>query len=226
MRKVILGLLILLLCAAQSWAKISVSPVIIKAEDVKKGDFFTFQCASGADHAVEIKLSLALFDQDSEGSVIFLEDEGSLQKVNSLLTLSSSGLRLAPYGEEIIEVRVLKEFPASLSAVLFVKTVQLGIPTRLAALLLFSSEGTKDRVVMTSWQRSRESVAVTVENKGDKAGLWQGALLLYNSLGTLAERMDLKSGLVLAGRSRDFKISLPAWASQIELEPEHAGLDL
>ncbi len=226
MRKLVLVLTILFLAAARCGAKVSISPVIMTAEEVQKGQVFKFHCSSDTEATVAVELSLALFDQDSAGRVVFLEDEGSVQKAAGLLALNKDEFYLEPYGEETIEVSVLADLPKSLSAVLFVKADQPGIPTRLAVLLLLSSKGTEDQVIMTSWRRGEESVAVRLENKGDKAGLWRGHLLLYNSLGSLAARIDLESGLVLAGRSRDFKVNLPAWASRVELQPKEAGLSL
>lgn len=74
MRILVSVLLVLSLGVGQGWAKVSVSPVIIEATEVKKGDVFRVWCAQKGSEPLNVQLSLALFDQDGEGNVFFLED--------------------------------------------------------------------------------------------------------------------------------------------------------
>lgn len=217
MRSAILCALILVLSAGRCWGEVSVSPVVVEALEVKKGHCFEIFCFQQGEQPVPVLLSLALFDQDEEGRVIFLEDEQSVQKARSLLVLDAQEFCLEPGEKKKVQVTVA-EAPASSSyIVLFVKPKQAGIATRLAVLFLLSAAGSEEEVKVVSWRRWQQSLALTLENRGERHGLWVGELLFYDSRGNIGEKLAIKSGVILAGRRRNLRIGLPAWVDWVEV---------
>ncbi|NLJ80751.1 MAG: hypothetical protein GX335_06990 [Firmicutes bacterium] len=225
MRNLILSILFLFFCAGQCFARISVSPVVIEAEQVPKGASFLINCLQLNTQPVDVRLSLALFDQDEKGQIYFLEDKISIQKANSLLALENEGFRLEPGEEKNIKVEVARDFEDSVYAVLFVKPLQKGMPMRLAVLFLLSAGKAEEKVVLTSWTHWEQSLDLRVENQGRSPGLWLGEVLFYDSGGNLGKKMEVQSGVVLAGRTRDLRINLPSWVEAVDLRPRKAGLE-
>ena len=225
MRALVLALITLCLGVGQCWASVSVSPVIIEATKVKKGDIFRVLCGHGGAEPLEVQLSLALFDQAEDGSVFFLEDAQSIQLAQAVLGLEREHFSLAPQGEYSVEIEVLQENFNSLYAVLFVKPDQPGVPTRFAVLFLLSSNGLREKMAISTWQQKEESLELTIVNSGTRHGFWQGELLLYDSNGNLSEKRQVQSGVVLAGRSRAWDISLPLWVQRAELATPKQGVE-
>ena len=101
MRRLFWGLAAVLLV---SWvplqAKLSVSPVIIEAEQVKAGQSFAVLLRQEGQKPLELELSWALFDQDPAGSVVLLEDPDSVKRAEGLLAVEPSRLVVQP-GESV-----------------------------------------------------------------------------------------------------------------------------
>lgn len=225
MRILVSVLLVLCLGVGQGWAKVSVSPVIIEATEVKKGDVFQVWCAQEGSEPLNVQLSLALFDQDGDGNVFFLEDPESVHLAHRVLRLEQEQFSIGPQEQHGVEIEVLEDDFTSFYAVLFVKPDQPGIPTRFAVLFLLSSSGLREEVTVSTWEQKAESLELTIVNSGTRHGLWRGELLLYGSSGNLNEKREVQSGVVLAGRSREWGISLPAWVQHVELTTPRQGAD-
>ena len=225
MRILVTVSLVLFLTSGQGLAKVSVSPVIIEATNVKKGDTFQVWCEQDGTTPLDIHLSLALFDQNEDGSVYFLEDPHSIQRAGKVLSLGQEQLSLAPQGKSVLEIEVLQDDFTSFYAVLFVKPEQSALHTRFAVLLLLSTEGLEDEMRVSAWEHREQNLELTIVNDGSRHGLWQGELLLYDNQGNLGEKRSVQSGVVLAGRSREWEISLPAWVVKVELTTSVQGVE-
>lgn len=225
MRIMLVVSLIVILITVPVCASVSVSPVIVDSDNVKKGDLFRILCEQKAEDSLEIQLSLALFDQDPLGNVYFLEDPDSVLEVRRILQLKQEKITLDPQGKAVVELELLDDNFTNLYAVLFVKPLQSTISTRFAVLLLLSSQDVKERVQISTWEQKAESLELTVVNSGLRHGLWEGELLLYDQQGNLSEQRSIASGLVLAGRSREWGIALPSWVNHVELKGARRELD-
>lgn len=219
-----MSLVIILVSVGSCCGKVSVSPVIVEAMNVKKGDHFEIYCQQRGEQAIAVNLSLSLFDQDAEGSVFFLEDFHSVQKAEGLLALEQNEFSLESGGKHSVQVEVLRDDFNSTYVVLFVKPDHPGIPTRFAVLFLLSTTGLREEMSVSSWQQNEQALELTVVNKGLRHGLWQGELLCYDSGGKLGEKMQVQSGLVLAGRSRGVEVGLPDWVKRVELQSFQRGV--
>lgn len=143
MRAVICALLIIGLCAASCWARISVSPVIIEATNVEAGDRFQIMFGQRGEEALTVRLSLAQFVLDQDGRIFFLEDEASVRRAREILRLAEDTFPLGPNQQKMIEVEVGKGDFSDFSGVLFAKSDQPGIPIRFAVLFLLSSQAVR-----------------------------------------------------------------------------------
>lgn len=224
MRRLFWGLAAVLLV---SWvplqAKLSVSPVIIEAEQVKAGQSFAVLLRQEGQKPLELELSWALFDQDPAGSVVLLEDPDSVKRAEGLLAVEPSRLVVQP-GESVeVAVRVLQADFQQLYAALLVRPVRSGPPTRLAVLFLLSTGQQRPRVGVAAWERSGKALTLTLENSGLGHGLWEGELLLFDAAGQLGETRQVQSGLVLPGRCRGLEVSLPGWVENVEIRPLQLG---
>lgn len=132
-------LVIIALGATNCWAKISVSPVVIEAGNVKEGDCFQIMFGRGGDEPVVVKLSLAQFERDQDGNIYFLEDEASIRKAREILKLAEETFPLDPNEQKVVEVQVATDDFSEFSGVLFAKSNQPGIPVRFAILFLLSA---------------------------------------------------------------------------------------
>ncbi|NMB01378.1 MAG: hypothetical protein GX971_07680 [Firmicutes bacterium] len=223
MRKLTCGLLVFLLCSLPGYARVSVSPVIVEAVNVQAGQVFQITCQQQGTEQVELGLSLALFDQDKQGGVVFLEDDCSVLTVRENLRLASDNLVLEPNQQTTIQVEVARDEFDHLYAVLFIKPKQMGIPTRLAVLFLLSTSGAQADFDISAWERNERTLNLTVYNKGLSHGFWTGELLCSDAAGERAERLAVQSGTVLAGRSRGLSIDLPSWVQDVEVLPTQKG---
>lgn len=219
MRLVLFCLMIVLLVQIPALAKLSVYPVIIEAEQVQKGDTFTIVCKQEGDTPLEIQLSVAQFDQAQDGSVEFREDDAAAWEAAQTLGLTSDRFTLKPFGQETIEVNLLKADFHNFYGVLFIKPLQAAISTRLAVLFLLSTVEEQEKVEVASFRYIEEKLELTVINEGERHGLWEGELLYYDSQDTLLDRIAVQSGIVLAGRSRNWAIDLPSWVKRVEVAP-------
>lgn len=217
-------LIVLTLGVMSAQANFSVSPVIIEGTNIKKGNIFRVVCEQGTSEILDVQLSLALFDQDEAGNVYFLEDPSSVAKVQGFLDLKTEVLTLNPQTKSTVEIGILDDNFTSLYAVLFVKPKQLSIATRFAVLLLLSTQNLREQVQVSTWEKRAENLELTIVNNGSRHGLWQGELLLYDGQGNLSEKRSVQSGLVLAGRSREWGITLPSWVNRVELKNSERGV--
>ena len=198
-------------------AAVSVSPVIIEAVEVKRGQIFEILCQNGNQHEVTIELSLALFDQDETGRVLFLEDAAEVERAGSALAVDTGEFCLEPGGERTVRLELVEDDFDHLYAVLFVTPRRGGVQTRFAVLLLLSTVDSQLEMSVLSWEKQADALALTVENRGLRHGLWEGELLLYDELDQLAEQRRISSGVVLACRSRGVEVPLPPWVYRVEI---------
>lgn len=224
MRKLVFCLLVVLLCSGTSLAKLSVSPVIIEAVNVAQGHSFEIICQHLGPESLEVELSLALFDQDGAGRVVFLEDQASITRARDVLNLESENLFLEPNQQQAVSVQVTRDDFEHLYAVLFVKPKQAGIPTRLAVLFLLSTTDGATELNISSWEHKAGTLSLTVLNSGASHGLWEGELLYFDAEGQLGKTVAVQSGIVLAGRSRGLEVELPPWVRRIEISSDPRGV--
>lgn len=223
MRKSVLGLCLFFLTCGIAQAKMSVSPVIIEAVQVQAGDSFEIVCQHWGDDILEIQLSLALFDQNEGGSVVFLEEPWAVQSASDVLSLDKKHFALQPKGQETVRIQVNRDDFDHLYAVLFVKPNQPGVHTRFAVLFLLSTSGRQPDMAVSFWEQKEQALAMTVQNDGLRHGLWEGELLCFDAADELAERLVVQSGVVLAGRSRGVEITLPSWVKRVEILAAPSG---
>ncbi len=217
-----LGLIVVLLTCGSGQATVSVSPVIIEAAQVRAGQAFAIVCQNWGEQSIELQLSLALFDQDETGGVVFLEDGEAVRRATEMLALNHEVLILEPKGQDIVQVELTRDDFDHLYAVLFVKPTQGGVPTRFAVLFLLSTSEDRANVAVSSWMQQGEALAFTVHNSGLRHGLWEGELHLFDAFNQLGERRKVTSGVVLAGRSRGVQVPLPRWVHRVELITDHS----
>lgn len=219
MRTLILSLLLILACSSLGWAKVAISPVIIEATSVKAGDRFEILCEQWGEEPLLMTLSLAGFDQDLKGAVHFLEDDLARQRAEELLRLDQVSVILEPQGQHRIQVTLEKDDFQSAYLALFIKLERGGIPTRMAVLFLLSTSDQWPELNLLAWERKAEGLSFLIANDGLRHGLWRGELLCYNAADELEEKLQVESGVVLAGRSRGFVIGLPDWVERVEVVP-------
>lgn len=219
MRRLLLGLVVFFLSVGTGQAAVSVSPVIIEAVQVQLGQSFEIVCQNAGTEELDFQLSLALFDQSEDGSVFFMEDSEAIQRVEETLILEKKDFTLPAGGMESLKLRLAREDFDHLYAVLFVKPRQPGIQTRFAVLFLLSTSGKEASLAVASLEHKEELLAFSVQNSGLRHGLWEGELLCFDAGDILGETLSIRSGVVLAGRSRDVEVSLPSWVARVELFP-------
>jgi len=140
MRRVVICIALLLLTTAACSARLAVSPVMIKANDVKAGDRFQIMLAQTGEEPTNIRLSLALFSRQQDGSILFLEDHASVGRAREVLRIPEESFLLNPNEQKLIEVEVAEEDFSDFSGVLFARADQTGIPIRFAVLFMLSSQ--------------------------------------------------------------------------------------
>jgi len=215
-RLTLVVLVVLFACGSVD-ATISVYPVIIEAVEVRRGQFFEIVCQNWHEHEVSMELSLALFDQDEAGRVVFLEDEGAVQRAADALTVDTREFSLMPREERKVCLELQRDNFDHLYAVLFITPRQGGVQTRFAVLFLLSTAASELEVSVSYWEKQPEALALTVQNKGLRHGLWEGELLLFDESNQLGEKWKISSGVVLAGRSRGLEVPLPPWVQRVEI---------
>jgi hypothetical protein len=223
LRQFTLVMMALLLFSGGSQAALSVAPVIIEAAKVQAGQTFEVVCRNQGEEEIHLRLSLALFDQDEMGSVVFLEDAEAVQKARDVLLLDLEELSLEPKGKETVEVRLGGDDFDHLYAVLFIQSNEPGVQIRFAVLFLLSTAGNQADVSVVASRHHQQVLRFTVENGGRRHGPWEGELHLFDSAGQLGEKLPLTSGLVLAGRSRSVEVSLPGWVERVEIVSPQTG---
>lgn len=217
MRPLIICLFVICVTTGSALVRVSVSPVIIEADDVHKGALFRITCRQDGEDDLDVQLAVALFDQEKDGNVRFLEDPQSVHEAAEILGLAHRKITLQPLSENVIEVEILRADFSSCYAVLFIKPEQAGTAARLAVLFLLATEGFQEELVVSSWRRMARNLELTIANEGERHGLWRGELLYYDAWNNLGERVEVQSGIVLAGRSRDWQISMPSWVKRVEV---------
>lgn len=218
----VMTIVAVLLTCGTGQATVSVSPVIVEAVQVEAGQVFAIVCQNWGEQNIEMQLSLALFDQDETGSVVFLEDGEAVRRAKEALTLDREALFLEPQEQGIVQVELTRDDFDHLYAVLFVKPTQRGVLTRFAVLFLLSTSEDKANVSVSSWVQQGEALAFTVHNNGLKHALWEGELHLFDAFDQLGEKRKVTSGVVLAGRSRVVPVALPRWVQRIEILSGHS----
>lgn len=221
--RLVFGMVVFLLACGTSEATVSVSPVIVEAARVQAGQFFEIACENWGEQDLDLQLSLALFDQDERGRVVFLEDVEAVRRAKEVLNLDREVLFLETQAKSIVRVELTQDDFDHLYAVLFVKPKQGGVPTRFAVLFLLSTSESQANLSVSSGVQEGEALAFTVHNKGLRHGLWEGELHLFDASDQLGERRKVTSGVVLAGRSRGVQVSLPHWVQRVEIISDHWG---
>jgi len=207
----------------QAAAKIAVSPVLHEEARVQAGQRFAVTCHHRGEEPLEVEASLALFDQDAWGKAVFLDDQDSVARAEQLLSVHPRRFWLEPGAKEVVQVEVVQDSFEHLYAVLFLKPVQSSLQTRLAVLFLLSTGSGEAALDVASWAHRGEALTLQVENSGGSHGLWAGELLLFDGDGRLGDTMQVRSGVVLPGRSRGLEVSLPSWVEKVEIRPLQFG---
>lgn len=224
MKKLAVGMAFCCLVYGNVNAQVSVAPVIIEAVQVQPGQVFEVLCQNWGEEAVGVSLSLALFDQQETGNVVFLEDETALQKAAEVLSLDQDALLLGAYQQSSIQVTLNHTDFDNMYAVLFVQPNQVGVQTRFAILFLLSTAGTEVMDMSVSpGVMEGDAVTFTVQNHGLRHGPWEGEVHLFDAADQLSEKHQVTSGLVLAGRSRDVRVPLPSWAHRVDIRSSQMG---
>lgn len=218
-----MGMVVLLLLCQTCHAAVSVSPVIIEAVEVQEGQTFEIVCRHQGEEEIPLQLSLALFDQDEMGGVVFLEDTEATKKARALLTLDKEEFWLAPNGEEAVQVRLGGDDFDHLYAVLFVRSSEPGLQIRFAVLFLLTTLARQGEVTVSSFHHQEEALIFILQNTGLSHGLWEGVLHCFDAADRLGEKRSLQSGLVLAGRSRAVEVALPSWVERVEIVSMESG---
>lgn len=225
MKSVVTTFLLIVIWTGSALANLSVAPIIFDTDDIQKGTIFEVLCQHEGEQELHIELSLALFDQDNGGGIRLLEDSESKELAEQILRLNQHSLVLEPKGKQMIQLEVLREDFDHAYVVLFVGGVSAGIPTRLAVLFLLSTGKTSENIAVTTWHPGEQRFEITVSNEGKRHGLWRGELLCFDAKGNLGERLQIETGIVLAGRSRGVEVNLPSWVHSVELIQLRAGIE-
>ncbi len=217
-KKVLVGILACFLAGGTAGATVSVSPVVLEAVQVEVGQVFQIFCQNWGEEEITMDLTLALFDQDESGSVIFLEDAQGRARAKKTLNVDVETLSIEPNGRDVIQVELLQDDFDHLYAVLFIKPRQGGIQTRFAVLFLLSTAGSEGAdMTVLALDKQHESLTFTVQNNGLRHGPWQGELHFFDVADQLNEKRQISSGLILAGRRRGVQVSLPPWVHRVEV---------
>ena len=225
LRRFLLVFGVFLLLGSSAGATVSVAPVVIEAVEAQAGQVFSIVCQNWGEEDVSVDLSLALFDQDEFGRVVLLESTEAVAKAAQFLTIPRDVLSLGAKEQEIIQVELVEDTFDNLYAVLFIKPRQGGIQARMAVLLLLSTAAgdTQTELAISSWRKEDEGLHLTIENHGPRHGPWEGELHFFDASNQLSEKRQIRSGLVLVGRSRGLDVALPSWVHRVEILSAHSG---
>ncbi len=226
--RVLAVLMILLgLGVSSCHGKVLVWPVVIEAHGVNKGDVFTIHCSTSAEHSQKVQLDLALFDQTGDGQVYFLEDQESIVRARSIVQVGTDEFLLEPHGKKTVTLQLLDDSFSSAYVVLFVNSRRDdGVNTRLAVLLLLSTEGAEESMGISDLKLQNGVVYVTFQNTGDRHGLLSGRMVCYDDLGGVVEEVPITSGRVLPQRSRSIELALPGHTRRVHFSPLEVGLGI
>ncbi len=220
MKRFAFGMAFCCLVYGNTRAQVSVAPVIVEAVQVRTGQVFEILCQNWGEDAISISLSLALFDQQEAGNVVFLEDATALQRAKEVLSLDQDALLLGPHQQSAIQVKLTQDDFDNMYAVLFVKPHQAGVQTRFAVLFLLSTAGDEGMdMSITSGVKDGDALTFTVQNHGLRHGPWEGEVHFFDASDQLSEKRQITSGVVLAGRSRSVQVPLPNWAHRADIHP-------
>lgn len=224
MKRLAFGMAVCCLAYGNARAQVSVAPVIVEAVQVQKGQVFEIFCQNWGEEAIGISLSLALFDQQETGNVVFLENGEALQRVNEVLSLDQDAIVLEAQQKSAIRVELIGDDFDNTYAVLFVKPNQVGVQTRFAVLFLLSTAANEIvEMSISPWVKEGDDLTFTVQNNGLRHSPWEGEIHFFDALDQLSEKREITSGLVLAGRSRDIRVPLPSWVQRADIYPIQVG---
>jgi hypothetical protein len=226
LRRLCFGAVVVLLMWGIGEAAVSVSPVIVEATGVQKGQSFEILCENWSDEVLSLDLSLALFDRDEEGRVIFHEDEEARHKAREILKLDEEEVFLEPAGQSPVRIVLTRHDFDHLYAVLFVRPKQGGVPTRFAVLLLLSTSEEKTDVFQSSWIQQGKVFYPTVHDKRLNPDHCQGQCGLFRTNRFFCSIPPLKNGVALAGRRRGVGLSLPQGVQRVQVFPRNPGQSL
>jgi len=190
-------------------AGLMVSPVKVEAHDVSVGDEIVLNLAELAGQEQELHFSLGLFDQDEFGGVVLREDPESQAWAAKIIELSHSKIILAPYQQADIRLTINRADYASSYIVVFVTPKRSsGVSSRLAVLLLLSTEGAAEAIALTDVDFTSDKVLITFQNSGSRHGRGEGTLALYDESGLLLGEEYVDTGTILPGCHRRSEIPL------------------
>ena len=103
MRSLVVFLLLFGLLVSSTHAAVMVSPIILEVDDVTKGEVLVLELTGGAEHSKKMQLSMALFDQDRDGRIYFLEDPESVWKASSMIQVDTEPFLLKPREKKMFD---------------------------------------------------------------------------------------------------------------------------
>lgn len=200
-------------------AGVLVAPAVVEAEAVQVGDEIVISCTELAGQEQVIALSLGLFNQDSEGRVVFQEDEEAQARAAQIIELPCQEFPLQPYERKGLTIRVASADFASSYLVLFVQPKQTVVSSRLAVLLLLATASAREQVHLADVQLQRESLALTFHNSGTRHGRAAGIVAAYDGAGQLVGEFVVQSGRILPNRQGTAQLTVPPEVHSVQFSP-------
>ena len=218
MRTLAVFLLILGLMVGSTHAAVLVSPIIFEADNITKGEVLRLEFTGGTAQSEKMQLSLALFDQASDGSIYFLEEPESIRRASSIVQVDTEPFLLKPREKKTFALEILDDSFSSAYVVVFVNSKRDdGINTRKAILLLLSTIGAKEEMTVVELGLQGGIGHVTFQNNGNRHGILSGQMTFYDASGTVIGEKSVTSGIVLPQRSRSAEFALPPYSTRFDV---------